>query len=505
MMGALARDSRALCVAATGTGKTETFIGLIKQANVKTVVLVGRDKLVEQTAKRLRAVIPDTAVWSAGQNEKRVAQVTVVSIHSADALTIDGLKLIVCDEAHNFGEEGRYANFINRHHQAKVAGFTATPWRGGVPIYGEGKFFSKVSFKYDIRTAIEAGFLVKPVSKCAPNSFSTEGLKERGGDFILGDLSKLVRDKKKAQAQVEDAMARLKDRKKIVWVCTNIEHAEMIRNLIPEQSCIIHSKQKNNDYHVECFEEKDFRHMVSVMMLSEGYDYPPVDAIVLLRPTKSPTLYVQVVGRGLRPSEGKKDCLVLDYGEVIKNCGPLYDPILQADRKKSEKEPLEKTVKACPECLSYVPHDAEECADCFHEFEKQERDMTKALKQEAGNRDIMAIKQTTERWQPRVVEAYQYTSKKGNNCIRLLFLFSDRMQPFQYYISNHPYSWRKGQKIINALTPWEFSDWQECYNNCEQLVFEVPEWIELKTNDKGFEELKGISDRAQDTNVAVPF
>lgn len=498
MWNALAKERFTLAVMGTGMGKTETFMALAKKANVKTVILVGRNKLVEQTVRRCLAVFDDVGTWGGGL-AKRVAQVTVVSIHSADTLTIPGLRFIICDEAHNLND-GRYARFIDRHPEAKLAGFTATPWRNGSEIFGDDRLFTKCHFKRGILKGIEDGFLVPPVSKAMPVSFDTKGLRVKGDDFKLSDISKLVMNKPKIKAQVIDAMSRLSDRKKVVWMCASIEHATEVRKLIPEEASLVHSKQENNDYQMECFEHGGVRHMVSVMMLSEGYDFPAIDAIVLMRPTRSPTLYVQICGRGLRPSPGKENCLVLDYGEVIKNCGPLHDPLTKEARRKGVSEPLEKTIKVCPNCLSYVDYQATECPDCGHEL-KVERDPLKSLKSEASSSDILGSREP-ERKSCMGVTAHKHVARSsGNECIRLDFDIG-AMWPIRMYGSPHPYSWGKMRQVINTLTPWEFTDWQECYDACEDLVFNIPEWVEVEINKNGFETVKRISDRTRDPNVA---
>lgn len=497
MLAALRSGDKALAVMSTGGGKTECFIDLIAKAQCKTAVLVGRNKLVEQTVKRLGKVLPDVGVWSADYGVKRVAPTTVVSIHSADQLTIPDLRLIVCDEAHNFND-GRYMRFYERHHGAKIAGFTATPWRGGYEIFGEDKFWPRKDFSLGLKSLIEQGYLVRPISKSMDVAFDTKGLRVRGDDFMMADLVKLTKNELKIKQQVADAMPRLDGRKFIVWQCVSIEQAEMVRNHIPEEASIVHSKMNNTDYQIECFESGKVRHLVNVMMMHEGYDFPPVDAIVMMRPTRSPTLYVQTIGRGLRPYEGKTDCLVLDYGKVIENCGPLHDPIVKSEKRGSSREPMKNELRVCVKCLSYVERDLEECPDCGYVFPVEKRDVLKNLEYTAADKDIM--KEEPKRFTPRSIEAYQYTAKSGNKCIRLLFMLEERFSPVQMYFSEHPYSWNKGQKIINGLTPWGFETWEDCYNVCEQLVFDLPEWIEVE-NKNGFETITRISSGKRDPNL----
>jgi DNA repair protein RadD len=481
---------------ATGGGKTECFIELVRRANVRTAVLVGRMKLVSQTVTRMSKVIDNVGVWSAAHGEKRISGTTVVSIHSADTLTIDGLKLIICDEAHNLND-GRYARFIARHPEAKLVGFTATPWRDGVEIFGEGQTFPRVHYRRGLKDLIRDRFLVPPVVKQGASSFKTEGLKVQGDDFKLSEIIRLTEDSGKIKAQVADALPRLHGRLKVVWMCASIEHAEKVAKAIGN-AAIIHSKNPHNDYAIECFERGDVPHMVSVMMLSEGYDYPPVDAIVLMRPTRSPTLYVQAVGRGLRPSGGKKDCLVLDYGEVVKHCGPLHDPLTRARRMKADKEKMVVTVRVCPKCLSYVHGDV--CEDCGHEM-KIERDVTKNLTRTASMVDL--LKDRRPEIIPCVsVSAGKYKSKKGNDCIMIEFRLKDRMMPVRSYISSHPFSWQKGQGLIYKLTPFRFESWQECFDACETIPLEVPDSV-IVGEENGFAKIEGILSRAPDSDI--PF
>jgi len=338
------------------------------------------------------------------------------------------------------------------------------------------------------------------VAKEGRSSFSTAGLKLQGDDFKMSDILRITENKEKIRLQVADALPRLEGRKKIVWMCASIEHAENVAKEIGSTASIIHSKNPNNEYAIECFERGDVRHMVNVMMLHEGYDYPAIDAIVLMRPTRSPTLYVQCVGRGLRPAPGKSDCLVLDYGEVVRNCGPVHDPITRARRIKAEKEKMIITVRVCPKCLSYVQPGEEVCPDCGHEM-KVPRDPTKNLTVRAGEIDLLK-ERGPERLECVSVVIGKYKTKKGDPNIRISFSVKGRMWPVHMYISKHPWAWNNGYSILKQMTPFTFNDWQECYDNCEALVLETPEFIITKM-EGGFEKVTGILSRTQDSDI--PF
>jgi len=500
---ALSHQDRALCVMATGLGKSLCMIDLARLARKPVLMLMGRVKLVEQTHRVAKQAGIDTALWSGTHSRRDRAKLTIASIHSADDLDASDVGLIMIDEVHNVdAAEGRYAAFLARHPGVKVAGFTATPWRSGTPIYGEDdSFFSGISYYKGIEWGIANGFLVAPIAKAMPDAWDARGVSLVAGDYSSGELAELVSDEGKIRAQVRDAMIRLEGRKSIVWVCTNIEHAERVWSCIGGNAALMHSK-------VDCghvlpsFIEGRVRHVVSVMMLSEGIDVPRVDAIVLMRPTRSPTLMVQCIGRGLRPFEDKKNCLVLDYGRVIESCGPVNAPFLkdgQRRDKKKEEELLEKTLTVCPECLSYVSLPAKVCGDCGFEFPRLERDVTKALTDKAAE-EISIINAEPEMLECRAVTLHRHKARNGNDCLRLDFSVRGRMWPVKAYGSQHPFSWTGFQRVLYELTPFRFDSWQECFDAVEQIgsSLVVPSRVRVE-HKNGFEGVTRIEHRASDS------
>lgn len=483
MLNELRAHRTALCTAATAAGKTEMFIEITRQAQCKTAVLVGRDKLVQQTARRMRSVLSGVSVWSAGQGEKTIGDTTVVSVHSADTLTIPDLRLLIIDEAHNVNG-GRYTSFIERHPNVRIAGFTATPWRNSVPIYGESELFKSVTYNVGMMALIKQGFLVPPVSKAMPEGFDVSKLTVRAGDFVMSELAQLTSDRSKIIAQVKDAIPRLIDRNKIVWTCTTIEHAEAVGSMLVsmgESAVVIHSKVPDIDYAMECFEKGPFRHAVSVMMLTEGIDIPSVDGIVLMRPTRSPTLMVQTIGRGLRLYDGKKDCVILDYGQTIANCGPVNAPYIKERRTVgTSKEKFTPTIRVCPSCLNYVPIDLVICPDCGHE-DKRVVDRLAALQRKAAS-DALLIEREPATYEVSNVSVGKHRAASGNDCVKLSFSFRGRISLFHIYGSSHSYSWGKMEKVLYRLTPFRFKSFREAWDNVDSLdgSLDIPKTITIK-------------------------
>jgi hypothetical protein len=150
---------------------------------------------------------------------------------------------------------------------------------------------------------------------------------------------------------------------------------------------VIHSQKDNN---IKEFEDGNLRHLVFVSIVSEGYDYPPIDAIVLMRPTRSPVLYVQIVGRGLRPYKDKVNCLVLDYGRVIETLGHISDPLINAGKKS--KGVTEIKMKFCPQCYEYCQLSAQTCPECEYQFSSSKKEVN--LKNLTSTTNLEKVEET---------------------------------------------------------------------------------------------------------------
>lgn len=441
----------------TGSGKTIIFVRLLKllmdkYPTLKMNVLVNKIKLVEQTKDKLLYLIGKEAIGvycgSLGEYDPN-APITVSSIQSISMRTFE-YNVMVIDEAHNEDNSATYKNFILRCRKAnpklKIIRFTATPYTMKGYIYGEDKLIKKLTFKRTLNQMIAEGYLVKPIFKAVKQAFDTSQLRVKRGEFIMADMEKMSKDQGKVQRQVEDALPRLVIRRKIVWAATCIEHATLIKSEIEkyEQCNVVHSElsTKERARNLSEFEEGEVRHLVSIMIVTEGYDYPPIDAIVIMRPTRSPVLYVQLIGRGLRPcylkglaldsiedrmrainESLKHDCLVLDYGEAVDYFGHPSDPYVPNTGKKNN--PAEKKCLICPACetINFLPRS--ECSSCSYQFlqaEKKEIQRTKALTNVASEIELNA-----NGFQEFILNVIicdvnpDYRTKKGDPCVLIKY------------------------------------------------------------------------------------
>lgn len=424
--------NHALLVASTGLGKTEIIILLLKKClevfpQLRCVFLVNKVKLLDQTIKRLSRSLGPIAGRYDSKEKNLSLPITVATIQSINSVEFDG-NLIIVDETHAINMEGGYyKQFIDKcellNPKVKTVGCTATPFRTGQGyIYGEGKFFKKPCYEKGLMWAIENEFLVRPLSKKVPEQFDVSKLRTTAGDYNKKDLEKLTMDTSKIDAQVKDALSRTKDRNKVVWACISINHAQMVYDKLTEYgelSIIVHSK-KNNDKCLRSFEEDDkVKHLVFITIVSEGYDFPPIDTVVLMRPTKSSGLYVQTVGRGLRPSDNKSDCLVLDYGRVVESCGRLDKPNVSSKKIKS-KDKIKSTMKFCKICLEYCDISAKECPECNNPFETPRPSPGKNLTINPSDKDLLNTERR-EFFVRMITIEDDYISSKKNKMYRITY------------------------------------------------------------------------------------
>lgn len=468
----LLKENTSLVVLPTGTGKTELFMALVKRAieakpNLKTVVAMGRIDLVAQTERRFRKMFTpqQVGVWCRSLGRKEFTrQITIASIHSAkDAASFGPIDLIIVDEVHRFDQDnGAYLTFVERamnlNGRLKIVGFTATPFRANGEIFGEGKMFKRVTYRKGVKEMIALGFLAPPKMKGAKNAFDVSALRVRAGEFMQEDISALVSNEALVQAQVDDALSRMEDRVCVAWATANIEHCNMVADHLMnkgELATTVHSKldKVTRQSNLSGFTDGIIRHMVFVTILSEGFDHPPIDCIVLMRPTRSPVLYVQTVGRGLRISPDKTDCLVLDYGQVIRTLGPIDEPRI---RKKGE-EKGEAVMKECPECLEMVAGGCRFCPDCDFEFPPPPKPAEK-LDRRPDNADILSKKTAApETIKCGPAEISMHVSKAGNECVKIVYgqnsnlIYRQQSGVAEFFVTNSPWAMERLERRLHDL------------------------------------------------------
>lgn len=350
---------RQLGVAATGLGKTIMFSSLAEKKNCPTLILAHRDELISQAVEKLLHVWPeaDIGVVKAERNEweKPVVVASVQSLSRGNRLAqipphryYGGL--IVTDEAHHAAAvsyQKIYNYFgVGEDDGPLHLGVTATPDRGDAR--GLDDTFDEIVFNYDLLWGIRSQYLSDMRGiRIYLKDLDTKSIKVSKGDYEAGSAGQALEDANGPEQVAEAWLKYGEDRKTVAFwptVATAQEFAdEMNRRGV---NCGMVSGETPLEERRETlrrFDNNDIRMMSNCMVLTEGFDSPEVDCIVMARPTKARSLYAQCVGRGSRRFPGKDDCLVMDVcGVSALNLVTI--PSLFGITKEEDFEAAEKTV-----------------------------------------------------------------------------------------------------------------------------------------------------------------
>ncbi|MEZ9446100.1 DEAD/DEAH box helicase [Vibrio splendidus] len=361
----------AVLVLPTGAGKSLVIAELAWLAKGRVLVLAHVKELVEQNHEKYEGYGLKGSIFSAGLGRKETDQQVVFASVQSVVRNLDSFSnqfsLLVIDECHRVPDEktSSYQKVITHLREnnsgIKVLGLTATPYRLGMGwLYQyhtrgqvrseEPRFFRDCIFELPIRYLLDEGFLTPARMIDAPVlSYDFSQLKPAStGRYKEAELDMVIEQSKRATPQIVDQIIELaKDKLGIMVFAATVRHAQEILGLLPEgESSIVigDTPTLERDQIISDFKERKIKFLVNVSVLTTGFDAPHVDLIAILRPTESISLYQQIVGRGLRLSPGKKECLVLDYAG---NSYDLYQPEVGDPKPDSDSEII--TIP-CPAC-----------------------------------------------------------------------------------------------------------------------------------------------------------
>lgn len=314
-------NKKTLLVLPTGTGKTIVFSKLIEdcvRGGERVLVLAHRGELLDQAADKLSQstglkCAVEKAEESCIGSWYRVVVGSVQSLMREKRLAefgSDHFDSIVVDEAHHCISDS-YQRVLNYFDQAKVLGVTATPDRGDMRNLGT--YFESLAYEYSLPKAIKEGFLCPITAQCIPLKLDLTGVGQQAGDFKAADLGNALDP---YLYQIADEMAKYcMDRKSVVFLPL-IKTSQKFRDILTEKgfaAAEVNGDSKDRAEILKDFDAGKYNVLCNSMLLTEGWDCPTVDCIVVLRPTKIRSLYSQMVGRGTRLSPGKDDLLLLDF------------------------------------------------------------------------------------------------------------------------------------------------------------------------------------------------
>jgi len=398
------RDDNPCVVLPTAAGKTPVMATICRDAvdrwNGRVLILAHVKELLEQSVEKLMLLAPGipVGVYSAGLRRRELEYaVTVAGIQSIwkRAGELGAVDLIIVDEAHLIPAEddGMYRSFLADAKKVnpvvRVIGLTATPFRlksGEICSPEPGSVLNHVCYEAGVKELIAQGYLSALRTKAGSQRPDYEQLHVRAGEFIPGEVEELMDEESLVQAACAEILAEAADRRSILIFASGIKHAkhivETFRTKHGAECGFVSGETPPSERAaiLKRFRSGDLRLLANVNVLTTGFDAPNIDCVALLRPTMSPGLYYQMVGRGFRLHPGKTDCLILDFGGNVLRHGPVDDiRVRQEDRGDGDAP-----AKQCPQCRALIAAGYTNCPQCGFEFPPPEREKHDATATDAG-------------------------------------------------------------------------------------------------------------------------
>lgn len=390
--------------AAVGAGKSLMIAMVVQRADAeyagtRAIVVVHQKELLEQNVEKLLAVWPraDVGIYSAAKGKKQLGrQLTYATIGSVykQAHRLGRIDLVLCDECHLISpkDAGMWRSFIGELRQynphMRVIGWTGTPFRGnGVWLTaGDEALFTSVATRVPMRELLDRGYLTPLVPAATTARIDTSGVRTSGDDYVISELARAADQEHLVRETCAEIVRLGAERQRWLVFAVTIEHAEHVRDElrrlgVAAEMVSAETPKAVREVLIRRFRGGEIRCLVNVAVLTTGFDVPAIDFIALLRATKSPVLYVQIAGRGMRLSPGKTDCLWADFTDTTSRLGPV-DAI--TGRLPTNRKGDGAPVKLCETCGSQNPTAALFCVDCGAPFPPPERIKHGALASDAA-------------------------------------------------------------------------------------------------------------------------
>lgn len=312
---------KTLLVLPTGCGKTIVFAKVTEDCvrrGDRVLILAHRGELLEQAADKIHK---STGLGCAVEKAEESCigswfRIVVGSVQSMmrekrlGQFPSDYFQTIIIDEAHHCISDS-YQKVLNHFDQAKVLGVTATPDRGDMRNLGS--YFESLAYEYTLPKAIKEGYLSPIKALTIPLKIDMSGVGVQAGDFKASDISTALDPYLHGIA--EEMGKYCKDKKTVVFLPL-VKTSQKFRDILNGhgfRAAEVNGDSQDRAEVLEAFDRGDYNVLCNSMLLTEGWDCPSVDCVVVLRPTKVRSLYCQMVGRGTRLSPGKDHLLLLDF------------------------------------------------------------------------------------------------------------------------------------------------------------------------------------------------
>ena len=391
---------KTLLVLPTGTGKTIVFSAVTEECvrqGKRVLILAHRGELLAQAADKLYKT---TGLKSAMEKAEQSClgsfyRVTVGSVQTLmrekrlKGFSANYFDTIIIDEAHHAISES-YQNVLRHFPAAKVLGVTATPDRGDMKDLGS--VFESLAYEYTLPQAIKEGYLSPIKAVTIPLTLDISGVATQAGDFKASDIDTALDP---YLYQIADEMKKYCAERKTVVFLPLVKTSQKFRDILNERgfkAAEVNGESEERAEILEAFDKGEYNVLCNSMLLTEGWDCPSVDCVVVLRPTKVRGLYCQMVGRGTRLCEGKTELLLLDFlwhTERHELCRPAH--LICQNEEVAQK-------------MTANLADEAGCAVDIEEAEKQASEDVVAQREEALAKQLKAMKKRKR----KLVDPLQY-------------------------------------------------------------------------------------------------
>lgn len=405
----------ALIVLSTGGGKTVCFCEYTRRAKLKNkqvLILVHRQELLDQVSNTLNMFKMNHSFIAPKYPYDICSSVQVGSVLTVvNRLNkIRKPDLIIIDESHHAIKGSSWSKILDAYPDAYIIGVTATPSR--LSGEGLGDIFSSIIEGPPMRQLIDSGFLCN-YKIFAPSKVNLSGVHMRGGDYAKDELV-AVMDKPSITGDAVREYKSKADGKKALVFCVSVEHAKHVANQFNESgysSASLDGKMEHLERKkiVKDFRDGKIKVLTNCGIVTEGFDLPDIEVGILLRPTESLALYLQMCGRCLRVSKGKSYALILDHAGNCLRHGFPDEPrqwSLQGNINKKNKSNA-VSVRICGECFAAVPSACKSCTQCGHVFPINSREVAHIdgeLKEINPNEQIFKSDRGNELWRAQTRE-----------------------------------------------------------------------------------------------------
>lgn len=321
-----------LLVLPTGCGKTVVFNEIARQKAPGVLILAHRDELIEQARQKFGG---ETGKIKA--DECSVLPVTVGSVQTMcrRQFSPDTFSTIIVDEAHH-ALSPSYQSILNQFPNAKVLGVTATADRGDKKNLGQ--YFDGIAYQYSLKKAVQDGWLCNISARTVPIDIDLSNVKVSVGDFEVNSIAETLEP---YLPEIAKAIAEYASDRKTVVFLPLVSIAQRFRDILNDvglDAREVNGASTDRKETLEWFDKAGPGTVLcNAMLLTEGWDCPSVDCVVVLRPTKIRSLYTQMVGRGTRLSPGKKDLLLLDFLWLSQKHNLCKPAVLVTDQEEDQK------------------------------------------------------------------------------------------------------------------------------------------------------------------------